>query len=209
MADTPMEIKTHPQNQINPPSITQTIERDYWVCKIVWWQMELTRNWVKVILEKPKVADTFNWSKEERQKLNEEVLVWNLRKKLLEKYPEQKCFFDKADIRVMQLWDNFDEHNQMKGMIKWNIFLLFWIDWKLLSYLNEDWKTNFDISNFNFDNDFGNLLNKKLSQKNWNSYIINKDWKLFLYNSEKDTYYPEWSHNFNVYIFAFYLKTLN
>jgi hypothetical protein len=29
MADTPMEIKTHPQNQINPPSITQTIERDY------------------------------------------------------------------------------------------------------------------------------------------------------------------------------------
>jgi hypothetical protein len=29
MADTPTEIKTHPQNQINPPAIIETIDRDY------------------------------------------------------------------------------------------------------------------------------------------------------------------------------------
>jgi hypothetical protein len=29
MADTPTEIKTPLQNQINPPSIIKTIERDY------------------------------------------------------------------------------------------------------------------------------------------------------------------------------------
>jgi hypothetical protein len=29
MADTPTEIKIHPQNQINPPAIIETIESNY------------------------------------------------------------------------------------------------------------------------------------------------------------------------------------
>lgn len=152
---------------------------------------------------KPEVTDTFNWSKEERQKLNEELLVWNLRKKLIGKYPEQKCFFDSAVIKIMQLGDNFDEQNQAINQItKSNIFLLYWIDWKLLSYLNDEWKTLFDVSTFDFNDDLANLLWKKF--KTW--YIRkNQWWKLELFDEKNNEIVSEWSKEFNMHIYIYYL----
>lgn len=201
----------HQERTINPPAVVRTAE-SLWISQKTAWNM-LQVSWnISKTLERPDVkkdeADSITWSKEERLRLKEELLISEVRKKLIAKYPEQKDFFMKAKIKVMQLWKNIEWHNSMVSEIGGNIFLLFSLDWKLLSYLNSDWTINFDISKFNFDDDFWNLLNKSQSKKNWNSYIINKDWKLFLYNSKGDIYYPEWSHPFNVYIFAFYLKTL-
>lgn len=155
---------------------------------------------------KPEIAETFNWSKEERQKLKEDFLVWELRKKLIEKYPEQKCFFETAIIKVMQLGKNIEWQQKMVKELKTNIFLLYSPEWNLLSYLDQNWNTMFDISNFDFDEDFWNLLNKKV----WNLYIRkNKTWNLELFDPEENKIHSPWSPIFNTYIFAFYLKTIN
>jgi hypothetical protein len=63
----------------------------------------------------------------------------------------------------------------------------------------------FDTSNFNFDEDFSNLLNKK----KFNTYIERdlESWKLELI--EKWKKYEEWSPNFNTYIYMFYLPTFS
>lgn len=201
--DTPPEIKL-PSQQPNPPAIIQTIEREYWVCKIVWWIMKMTKEWVVVTLENPearkKIADTFNWSQDERKKLNEEVLVWNLRKKLIEKYPEQKCFFDEAEIKVMQLWRNYNRHVEWSKIYNTNIFLLYSPEWRLLSYLDKDWNTMFDVSNFNFDDDEVNSFWRDVSK----TYIRRNDWKLELFDNW--TIYPEWSREFNVILLRLFIN---
>lgn len=172
----------------------------------------MAKNWVETwwkTCEKPKVkpeiAETFNWSKEERQKLNESVLVENVRKKLIAKYPEQKCFFETAIIKVMELWKDIKEYNDVKKQLWTDIFLLFSADWKLLSYLDNNWNTMFDISNFDFDNDFKNLVLKK----NFNVYFFRdkKDWKLKL--NEKGKIFEEWSPKFNDTIYAHFLPLLD
>lgn len=144
---------------------------------------------------KPEIAETFNWSKEERQKLNESFLVENVKKKLIEKYPEQKCFFDNADIKIMELWKDIKEYNEVKGKLWTDVFLLFWTEWKLLSYLDQDWNTIFDISNFNFDDDFANLLWKKKLNK-----YIRKNEKWFLEYYYDWEIFPQWSPEFNTII---------
>jgi len=152
--------------------------------------------------ETPKIADTFNWSREEREKLNEEILVEKLRQKLIEKYPEQKCFFESAVIKIMQLWWNYERQLEaIEKVTNSNIFLLFASNWDLLSYLDQNWNTLFDISSFDFDNDFANLLSRRI----WNSHIIKKDWKFVLFNPKDNTFFPEWSTRFNMYIYIYYL----
>lgn len=164
------------------------------------------KNWVETWQKtsekpkiKPEIAETFNWSKEERQKLNENVLIENVRKRLIAKYPEQKSFFETAVIKVMQLWKDINEYTQVHNMINTNIFLLYSQDWKLLSYIDQEWNTMFDVSSFNFDEDLKNLYHKKQH----NTYIRknNKTWKLELFDNWKT--YNEWSENFNDYIFSF------
>jgi hypothetical protein len=152
---------------------------------------------------KPEIADTFSWAKEERQKLKEEVLIEDLRKKLIAKYPEQKCFFEISQIRVMQLWDNYDEQKQaIKEITNSNIFLLYSTDWKLLSYLNEEWKTIFDISNYNFDDDLANLLWKKF--KTW--YIRkNSKGQFELFDEKENKIFIQWEKVFNMFIYIYYL----
>ncbi len=149
---------------------------------------------------KPEIADTFNWAKEERQKLKENVLISNLRKKLIEKYTEQKCFFETAIIKVMQLWNDFDNHNEMLWLTKSNIFILFWTDGKILSYLDNNWNTLFDISSFNFDDDFANLFWKKKLNK-----YIRKNEKWFLEYYYDWEIFPQWSPEFNSIIANFHI----
>lgn len=211
--DIPPEIKWNPSQQINPPPIIETIEREYWVCKIVWWVMKMTKEWVIVTLENPearkKIADTFNWSVDERQNLKEDILVWNLRQKLIDKYkeyPQQNCFFEKAEIRVMQLGNNMKEYDIVKEKLWTDIFLLFWNDWKLLFYLDKDWNTIFDISSFNFDEDFANLAWKI----NFKKYIRkNSEWFLELYYEWR--IFSQWSPEFNTIVSRFHItwKLLN
>ncbi|MDD4151583.1 MAG: hypothetical protein PHR68_03135 [Candidatus Gracilibacteria bacterium] len=144
---------------------------------------------------KPEIAETFNWSKEERQKLNESFLVENVKKKLIEKYPEQKCFFDNADIKIMELGKDIKEYNEVKGKLGTDVFLLFGTEGKLLSYLDQDGNTIFDISNFNFDDDFANLLGKKKLNK-----YIRKNEKGFLEYYYDGEIFPQGSPEFNTII---------
>ncbi len=159
---------------------------------------------VKTFCEKPKakpeIADTFNWSKEERQKLREDFLVWELRKKLIAKYPEQRCFFETAQIKVMELGKDNKEHEEAVKQLGTNIFLLFSPEWKLLSYLDKDWITMLDVINYNFDEDSNNLLTKKYSGNFFRKNV--KSWKLeFIENSWK--IYEEGSRRFNNAIYLF------
>lgn len=162
----------------------------------MWNKVEIKTSCEKTKL-KPEIADTFNWAKEERQKLKEEFLIEDLRKKLISKYPDQKCFFETVQIRVMELGKDNKEHEEVVKQLWTNIFLLFSPEWKLLSYLDKDGNTMLDISNYNFDEDFSNLLSKKYSG---NFFRINKkSWKLeFIEKLEKqEKIYEEWSRRFN------------
>lgn len=148
---------------------------------------------------------TYSWSKEERDKLKENVLITELKKKLKQKYPQKKEFFDESKIELMQLGKDYKEHQEVLKLINTNIFLLFSPEWKLLSYLDNDWNTIFDISHFNFDDDFWNLLNKKLG----NGYIRkNKKWDLELFDPKLNKIFKPWDAQFNSYIFAFYMPNI-
>lgn len=149
---------------------------------------------------KPEIADTFNWAKEERQKLNESVLVENVRKKLIAKYPEQKCFFESTIIKLMQLGENYEDYIEGQTDLWTDVFLLFSVDWKLLSYLDKDGNTLFDISSFNFDDDFANLLSKKKLNKYFRK---NSQWKWELFINWE--IFPEWSKRFNTVIANFHI----
>ncbi len=154
---------------------------------------------IKQNLETPEIADTFNWSREEREKLNEEILVEKLRQKLIEKYPEQKCFFESAIIKLMQLGKNIDEHKKILNEITWtNIYSIRISNWELSAYVDDLWRTIFDIKWYDIDN-FWNILSKKLFTdrqytekrlKNWEKvwswfyYDRDKNWNLFIVISE-------------------------
>ncbi len=209
MADTIKWPEINNQERvINPPTVVRTAE-SLWISQTTAWSILKVSSSVSKTLENPEIKkdenDSINWSKEERIKLKEELLIWELRKNLITKYPEQKDFFLKAKIRVMQLGKNYQEHQDMTKELNGNIFLIFSQDGKLISYLNNDWSTNFDIWKFNFDDDFANLLWKKV--KTW--YIRkNGQWKLELFDEKENKTYIEWTNRFNLHIFFFYLQTL-
>jgi hypothetical protein len=151
---------------------------------------------------KPEIAETFNWSKEERQKLNESVLIENIRKKLIAKYPEQKCFFETAIIKVMELWNNYEDYQNVRNELSTNIFLIFWLDGKLLAYLDEEWNKILDVSSIkptDNENDpiWLNRINQYYIRKN------NQEQRLELFKDGK--IYKEWSAEFNQYILLFYI----
>ena len=110
----------HQERIINPPAIVRTAE-SLWISEKTAWNM-LQVSWnISKTLERPDVkkdeSDSITWSKEERLRLKEELLISEVRKKLIVKNPEQKDFFMKAKIKVMQLWKNIESFMVMVSVL--------------------------------------------------------------------------------------------
>ena len=165
------------------------------------WLYQETQSKIEIIKPAPKIKsnipeyiqiqadEIINWTREEKEI---ELKIQSVFKALENKYKD----FDrtKFDIKISWL-----KQSEIDYIWYW-IFLLYSKDWKLLSYIKDNWKTLLDMTKFNpYMDSFEENMMKYL----WIEIWIWQDWKWFL----NDEYWitKEWAEEFDRYIISKYV----
>ena len=185
------------------------------------WLEQLSQPKAEIVQIAPKLKSNFpdhiqtqvdDIMQESRENKEKELKIQAVFQALESRYPD----FDKAKFRV-----------EISGLTQedldylwyW-VFLLYSKDWKLLSYINDNWETILDMSTF--DPYWDNTLAKNIDKYMWFIIWIWGDWKWFIqrwnwkwqetrawkkYKKYKIEIFKQWDTKFDRYIiWMFVLK---
>ncbi len=147
---------------------------------------------------------------ESREKKEKELKIQEVFQALENKYPD----FDRSKFKI----EISGLSQEDLDYLWYEVFLLYSKDWKLLSYIKDNWETILDMTTF--EPYWDNTLAKNIDKYMWFFIWIWEDWKWYVKfwkwrwheteawkksKNKEEALYIEWSKDFDSYIFSKYV----